>query len=284
VPGVLAAPAVGSYPTVSPLPAPSHPVPLPQGERGNGKGRWRSILCGTFQGSPPLGLPRAACPVESGPSSGSPPRPPGRLPYPRGPRVTAPRAHPDYTPERGAATEGPEAPGTEKGADDKNEPGHAGEPGKRVRPPPRTSRRRDRDTLGGEESEQPVAQVDHGLGRLGPVRLDSGLGQDFLPFGLGNDSGRPLPKPGLNPPAAILAPQEHDKQGVRGETPRGEHSARVRGQVRERVVPGRKVHERHPTPLQGPDCVPQPLAVRPVQGLAVVVDRADLLWEGPGRG
>jgi len=72
VPPTLASGAVGSYPTVSPLPGP-HP--------SRGEGLRRSLLCGTFQRSLFLALVqlraapwRAACPVESGLSS-----PPARL-------------------------------------------------------------------------------------------------------------------------------------------------------------------------------------------------------------
>jgi hypothetical protein len=145
--------------------------------------------------------------------------------------------------------------------------------------------RRSTDTVGREESKQPLGQVGHGLGRLGSVRLNPGLGQDLLPLSLGNEAGRSLAESSLDVPAPGRVPQEHDEESVLGQAPHGEDARGVRRQVPKRVVPGREVHERHPSPLQRRDEAFEPLAIRALQRLAVVVDRADLLRKGLlGRG
>ncbi len=91
------------------LTPPFHPCPHPLPKRGGG--RWRSILCGTFQGLPPLGFPRAACPAESGPSSGedSPATPRPSPPPQACPRIPTTRAHPNYTAYGTHPAQGPAA-------------------------------------------------------------------------------------------------------------------------------------------------------------------------------
>ena len=157
VPGNLTAPAVGSYPTVSPLPAPEN------------SGRWRSVLCGTFQGSPPLGFPRAACPAESGPSSGEQsPAAPCPSPPPRHPRITAPRALQNYTPRRAAAMQKMKTIWTEPAPEEDEEGAKENSP-HHVRPNPGAPRIRCRMPSAFGQGEDPLGQLQHRMSRRGTV-------------------------------------------------------------------------------------------------------------------
>ena len=134
-----------------------------------------------------------------------------------------------------------------------------------------------------EEGEQARGEVLHSHRWLGAVRCDPRLREEVLPLRLGEEGTYPLPGTGCDLPPPILSPQEHDEEGILWEPPRGEDRPRVEIDVPERIVPTREVDERHPAFLEGTDEVLQLLAIRPLEGLAVVVDRADRFGQRLGR-
>lgn len=283
MPGNLAVPAVGSCPTVSPLPAPSLAAPPPRaGRRGRAVG-------GLFSVALSRGRPLSGCPEQ--PALRSPDLPQG---HPRGslavslpqasPRVPTTRAHPQYTPKRGPTVEGPQAVGTEKDPSRGEEPSSGGHPEEGVRPAPRSSPLGSRRPLRGEELQEPLGEVHHSHSRLGTVRRDPRLRDELLPLRVGQERGRPLSSSGRDLPPLVLAPQTHDKERIGGQPPRREDRPRIRREIPKRIVPTRNVHEGHPPFPELPDEVLQPLAICPQQGLTVVVDRADLRGKGRGCG
>ncbi len=93
-------------PPFHPYPSPHHVLSLKRTVRS----RRRFVFCGTFQGLPPLGLRRATCPAESGPSSGAEtPAAPWPAPPPWRPGVATPRAQPNYTTPRPGLAQGAQA-------------------------------------------------------------------------------------------------------------------------------------------------------------------------------
>jgi len=264
VPGNLAAPAVGSYPTVSPLPA-----PLPK------RGRWRSVLCGTFQGSLPLGLPRAACPAESGPSSGvKAPAAPWPSPPP-GPGVPTPRAHPKYTAHGLHPAQRPKTPGTKKPKDPKEaDPG--GQP-KEDGLPRHHEAPSGRGLL--QSGKEPAQEAHGGVPRARAV----GLKLRALAKLLGpRRKARRWPCPHHHPPAPIRAPQKNQKGLVLPKAPGPKDLGRVARRVPKGVVPAREVHDVQALLGESLEESQNLSAIRGFQGLAIVVDGAGLKGQGIG--
>lgn len=172
--------------------------------------------------------------------------------------------------------------GTEERARGEDERPNPDQPRHRVGPSPRPPPPLTLLPPRREEGEQARGEVLHGQRWPGAVRCDPCLREEFLPLWLGEEGGYPLPGTGGDLPPPVLAPQEHDEESVCGESPCGEDRPRIQFNVPERIVPTREVDERHPAFLEGTDEALQLLAIRPLEGLAVVVDRADLFGQRLG--
>lgn len=160
------------------LTPPFHPCPHPLPQRGGS--RWRSILCGTFQGLPPLGFPRAACPAESGPSSGeeSPATPRPSPPPQASPRIAAARAHPNYTAYRTHPAQRPAAAraNSPRQKQKKKKP----KPSKNDELPGEIFRRNSRPLRLQKGGQKPGRKLDRGVSWSNPVGLRLRLLPEFL--------------------------------------------------------------------------------------------------------